>query len=514
MEGRQTNLKAVLEHFEIQNKALAKALNIDPAQISRWITGNRPLKVSSGVMEPLADYILSRALTPKDIVWLKKAFKQDGFDTDFETVSRLKRTLILWLATDGGEYKRSFLSMHSGSLPERLMEAEYGEYPYSIGPAGRIYPNDYSVKAGTMDIALRLERVLSTVEPGSMVDICLSSETIASAVDEVIAQAFIAAAAESKIHIRCLISITSNSYMLSRILSTYLQPVANASMEIKVAYGVMQPVIGQMAIIIPDVCVAVLSELHESCAPVASLFITEETYIRDAKSDFEHVFQYAQPIVNATNDSNGKNIIDLFYQEFAEPGDLDMICDGLNPMHLSPEAYYTTLEAHGYKGDALLRRYNDYKRIEAGMNDNLRNGAVFREVLPLAGLNRIADEKCSRISGAYFFEKGVIDLDAGACSALLEGYIRCLETFPNFHLMLADELHEMNKDCCWQLKQNRHAAFHVWKKQKPTLIYTEQLILTHEVQKFFHDIWTRGEYSLADREGTIETLGAIRTRLV
>lgn len=81
MEGL-TNLKAVMKHFDIQNRALAKALNVDPAQISRWRNGKRELKVASEMMWPLADYILSRALASRDIDWLKRAFAEDGFGTD------------------------------------------------------------------------------------------------------------------------------------------------------------------------------------------------------------------------------------------------------------------------------------------------------------------------------------------------------------------------------------------------------------------------------------------------
>lgn len=504
MAGRHTNLRAALEHFEIQNKALAKALNIDPAQVSRWITGNRPLKVSAGVMEPLVDYILSRTLTPKDIAWLKKAFTKDGYDADFETVSRLKRTLILWLATDGEEYKRSFLS-HPNSLSEKIAEMDYGEYPYSIGPVGRIYPNDYSVKVGTTDIALRFEKVLSTLEPGSAIDIYLSGETIASVIDEAIANAFILASSKNGIYIRCLISVSSNSFIISRILNTYLQPITNAGMEVRVTQGVMQPVIGQMTVIIPNICAAIISELHDSSAPIVSLFVTEEIYVKDSKNSFERVFQYAQPIVVSLND-NVKNMSDLFFREFAEPGDLDSIIDGLNPMYLSVEAYQAILHTRGCKGDAITRRCSDFMRIKAGMRDNLQKGAVFREIVPLNRLARIAQDKVFRISGSYFYEKSVIDLDAGACSDLLEAYIHYLNTFPNFHLMVADEINGMNEDCSWHIKQNRHTSFYIWKKEKLTLIYSDQLILTHEVQQFFHDIWVREKYSPGVRAKTIEML--------
>lgn len=513
MEILPTNLKSAVEHFEIQNKALAKALNVDPAQISRWVNGKRELKVSSDVMEPLADYILSRTLTPKDIDWLKKAFMRDGFNTDFETVSQLKRTLILWLAVDGAEFKRNFWTLQTADKMEQIADVDYGDYQYSIGPAGRIYSNDYSVKAGILDIALRLEKVFSTVENGSTVDIYLSSENIAAIMNKTIVHGIIGAITERNMHVRCLLSISSNSFALSRIINTYMQPIVTASMEVATVHGTTQPMIDQMSVMVPGICVGIISEIHDSHAPVAALFITEETFLKDAQSSFERGFHYAQPIVTLYSDSFAKNILDIFYQEFAEPGDLDIIKDSINPMYMSKEAFDAFLYTRGHKEDALIRRSNEFNRFKSGMDENLRNGTVFREILSRERLERIANEKCCRMPGVYFMEKGILELNTKGCIALLEGYIDYLEAFPNFNLMIANEITAVNTDSCWHLKQNRHVTINAWDKEDPTLIYSDQLILTHEFQTHFNNLWMEENYSLGVRSRTIETLEEILVKL-
>ncbi len=511
MEGL-TNLKVVMKHFEIQNKALAKALNVDPAQVSRWMNGKRELKVASEMMGPLAEYILSRALTSGDMGWLKRTFAADGLGTDFETVSQLKRALILWLASDGAEFKRQFW--------ERLEDGggknsgtDYGQYPYGAGSAERIHGGDYSVMAGGLDITLKLEKIFAAVETGGNIDICLSSENNTLITEEAIVRVIFAAVTERNIHVRCLLSISSNSAALSRIINTYMHPIVTAGMEVAVIHGIMQPMFSQMSVIVPGECIAIISEVYGSCAPAAALLVTEESFVKSALAGFERTFHYAQPIATAYGDGYAKNILDIFYQEFAEPGNLDILKDGINSMYLSQAAFKAFLKTRGRSGDALSRRCNEFGRFKCGMDANLRSGTVFREIISRERLERIAVEKCCRMPGVYFLEKGILELDAAGCTAILEGYIDYLKAFSNFNLMIVDGITAINPDSCCHLKQNRHVTINAWDKQEPTLIYSDQLILTHEFQTHFNHLWMRESYSLGVRDKTIETLETILAKL-
>lgn len=512
MEGL-TNLKAVMKHFDIQNRALAKALNVDPAQISRWRNGKRELKVASEMMWPLADYILSRALASRDIDWLKKAFAEDGFGTDLETISQLKRTLILWLASDGEEFKHHFWEYTQDNDGNQTSDTDHDEYQHDIGSAGRIYSSDYSVVAGCLDITLRLEKIFSALEAGSNVDICFSSENNTVITNEAVVHTIFAAIAEHNIHVRCLLSISINSAALSRIINTYMQPIITAGMEVAVIHGIIQPMFSQMSVIVQGVCIAIISEVRDSCAPPAALFITEENFVKSAFAGFDSTFHYAQPIATAYSDSYAKNILDVFYQEFAEPGNLDVLKDSINMMYMSQAAFKAFLKVRGRDGDALFRRCNEFKRFKSGMDENLRNGTVFREIISRKRLEHIAIEKCCRMPGVYFLEKGTVELDSAGCIAILEGYIDYLKSFSNFNLMITDDTTAINTDCCWHLKQNRHVTVNVWEKREPTLIYSDQLILTHEFQTHFNNLWMRGSYSLGVRDKTIETLEYILAKL-
>jgi transcriptional regulator with XRE-family HTH domain len=509
-----TNLKAVMRHFEIQNKALAKALNVDPAQISRWMNGKRELKVASEVMGPLADCILSRNLTSKDIGWLKKAFAGDGFDPEFETFAQFKRTLILWLASDGAEFKRQFWEHLEGNSGNQASDINCGEYRQrGFSSAERIFSSDYSVIAGGLDITLKLEKIFAAVETGGSVDICLSSENNTLITNEAIVRVIFAAVTERNIHVRCLLSISGNSTALSRIMNTYMRPIVKAGMEVAVLHGIAEPVFSQMSVIVPGVCVAVISEVRDSCAPAAAMFVTEENFVESALAGFERTFHYAQPIAASYSSSYAKSILDIFYQEFAELGNLDIVTDCINVMYMSQNAFKAFLKTCGRSGDVLLRRGNEFNRFKSGMDENLRSGAVFREIVSLERLERIAAEKCCRMPGIYFLEKGILELDAAGCAGVLEGYIDYLKNFSNFNLMIADGITAINTDSCWHLKQNRHMSINVWDKQEPALIYSDQLILTHEFQTHFNNLWMRESYSLGVRDKTIETLESILAKL-
>lgn len=156
-----TNLRAILEYYEIQNKELAQAINVSPSMVSNWVQGKRALRASSGSVVAIVDYILSkRSLSPRDITWLKKHLEQAGITTDFNFVCDIRRSLIIWLSDDGQEVLKIFKKtgdVHIDSWQENL---PVSKYLHSIGPAGRIYDNDYSVRAGIVDISLRLGRMV------------------------------------------------------------------------------------------------------------------------------------------------------------------------------------------------------------------------------------------------------------------------------------------------------------------------------------------------------------------
>ncbi|HNY19242.1 MAG TPA: helix-turn-helix transcriptional regulator, partial [Flexilinea sp.] len=76
------NLKSVLELVGISNLAFAKALDLDPSLISRYLSGERRLIAASAQMAAIADFILERCNRLQDIQWLTEQFHSVGLPTD------------------------------------------------------------------------------------------------------------------------------------------------------------------------------------------------------------------------------------------------------------------------------------------------------------------------------------------------------------------------------------------------------------------------------------------------
>lgn len=504
-----TNLRTLLEYFEIPNRDLAQAINVSPSMVSNWVQGKRALRMSSGSVAAIADYVLAkRFLTSRDITWLKKHFEQAGISADFDSASGIKRNLIIWLADDGREVL-AILKKTEDIRPagEPAETRTIPQYLYSIGPAGRIYSDDYSARAGAVDISLRLGRIFATMEEGLTIDICHSSETVSTMTEDVFTAEIIKAFREKNMRVRMLIALSGNAMVLSRIITAYSRLLVNGSMEIYISHGMLQPMIHQTSVFIPNTCAVAIIELPDSFSPPAALFITENLFLKDAADGFDRVVRYAQPLMQFYPENNTKGIIDLFQREFHGEGDLDILSDGLNPLMLAREEYIKILKQRGFKGNALQWRSEEYLGIRDALENNLQNGAVLREIISAEALADMVLKGTCELPAIYFMDTGKARLDHEACLGILKGYIRMLKTYPNYHLSIAPQLDE-DQQGTRHIKHGRHITLNPWKRAQPMLIYSDQMIMIYEFQKVFNELW------VALSVGTRETVISLLARMI
>jgi hypothetical protein len=91
----------------------------------------------------------------------------------------------------------------------------------------------------------------------------------------------------------------------------------------------------------------------------------------------------------------------------------------------------------------------------------------------------------------------------------LEGYIRSLESEPNFFVILLDDEQLFLPNSCWHIKLNKHVMIHTWNSDDPTLIYSDQLLLIDVFQKHFIALWDRLTQVGSENRKTIEQLKAL-----
>ncbi len=500
------NLKSIMKHFGLTNHALAKALGLDPSLVSRYLSGQRQLKAASPQMEAIADFILTRSKRVADMDWLKEQFAAAGLPTELSTVYRFKQNLIMWLATDGKTLRKNL----GASLPGDIA----GHEPPAAKMQNRIIETaDSAVKIGSFQIVLELRPVLEMLPHGCAADIFLSSDQIAAMVNEDVAALFLKSVNENDLKIRMVVCVSGNTKAMSVLVDTYMAALITGHIQLSVVHGMTQTVTNQMHLILPGTLAVLVTETPGCVSPPVAVFLREPSFITEIQSSFEQAARYAQPVLNIYGDDFSRNILEIIYQEFCTPGALDVVKDNVNPMYLTEDAYNRVLRSHGHSEAEYAWRSVEFTRFKSGMDETLRGGAVFREILSLSRLNQIVRDGFCRMPGLYFMKKGFVHLDAQGCADVLCGYIRYLETFPNFHLLILDDITLLHSDNCWQLKQNHHLAINHWSGPEPVMIHSDQLMLLREFQTHFDRLWAQSAGGIGSRANVISILRDVEGRL-
>jgi len=498
------NLKLALEHLGLTNLALAKALDMDPSVISRYLSGKRRLPAASPQMDAIAEFILARAQRVSDVEWLKDRFRAAGLPTDLSTVYRFKQNLIMWLATDGETLRRNL----GPSLPGDIAGAQP---PASIRRESEHFA-DGDVLLGNLPIALALRPQLSTLSSGAVVDVFLSSDQLRIMQNEDISQLLTEVIAKNGLRLQMIVCVSGSTQAMSKLLDAYMPPLASGHMQFSVVHGMTQTVTNTMHLLIPNSFALLVTETAGTAAQPIGTAVRQVDFVAEAEQSFETAWRYAQPVLNIYGDNYSRSILEILYMEFCTPGALDVVKDSINPMFMSPGAYDRFLRTRGHSQEEFAWRSKEFARFKAGMDGVLKTGSVYREILSLPRLNDIALTGRCRMAGLYFMESGYIDLDLEGCAAILKGYIEYLQAVPNFHLLILDDLSPLHQDSCWHLKQNQSLGINDWRGVEPVMLHSDQLLLLREFQTHFDRLWARGAGYIGNRSNVISILRDVLER--
>ena len=326
-----------------------------------------------------------------------------------------------------------------------------------------------------------LRGVLSALVAGSTVDIFLSSDQINTLVHEDVSALVREMIEKLDLRFRLVVCISGNTQAMSKIVNSYMAALVSGHVNLSVVHGMTQSVTNQMHIILPNSYTMLVTETAGLAAPPIATVIREIDFVQETEKSFETAFRYAQPVLNIYDDNYSRNILEILYMEFCMPGALDVVKDNINPMYLPMEAYNRFLKTRGHSDEEYEWRRTEFVRFRGGMDENLKAGTPFREILSLARLNDIVECGCCRMAGLYFMERGFIELDAQGCAALLQGYIDTICNVPNFNLLIVDDFTQLHESNCWQLKQNQHIAINYWSGSAPVMVHSDQLMLLREM---------------------------------
>jgi len=491
-----------MDYFGVTNSELSRALAVDPSLVSRWLNGQRKLSAASVTMDALAEFVLSRSKRVHDIEWLKTQFEKDGLPTDISTVYHIKQNLIMWLASDGEALRHNLGK--SPSMPPYLQKDMIKK-----APAHSTIYTEGMVRLGCLELALGLEPLLSLLPDGYGIDIFLSNDEIVTIVAEDFSQLLIQKIEEKQLKVRLLVCVSGNTQTMSKIIDTYMQPLVSGNIRLSLVHGMTQTVTNQMHLILPGKYAILITETPMASAQPVSAIVSADAFVKEMRLSFELALRYAQPVLNIYGDNYSRSILDILYIEFATPGNIDIIKDNINPMYMTDDAYDRFLRTHGYSEEEFAWRSSEFKRFKSGMDKILQDGTVLREILSLKRLRQISQDGHCRMPGLYFMREGFVELDKEGCTAIINGYIRYLETIPNFHVLILDDITMLHTDNCWQLKQNHHLAINHWSGSEPVMIYSDQLILLREFQAHFDSLWAQGAGAAGNRSNVLDILRTI-----
>lgn len=505
MATRNEHFRRILDYLGMTNLSLAKALNMDPSIISRYLSGQRRLLASSPQLEAVADFILSHSQRIQDMEWLKEQFALDGLPTDISTVYRFKQNLIIWLATDGDKLRKNL----GASLP--------GDIAGSSSPEVRlarpqVLEADRDIKVGCLEIVLALRPALSALPDRATVDIFLSSDQIATIVNPDLAALLMEMVAHRDLSLRIVVCVSSNTQAMSRLLDTYMPALVTGHIILSVVHGMTQTVNNTMQLIIPNSYVLLVTETAGNAPPIA-MEIRSVDFVAETEASFDIAARYAQPVLNLYGDDFSRNILEILYMEFCTPGALDIVKDSINPLYMPAAAYNRFLAARRHSPEEYAWRSAEFARFKSNMDQVLAGGSCYREILSLNRLNDIAQRGVCRLPGLYFMERGYLDLDTEGCLAILNGYAEYLENTPNFQLLILDDLTILHQNNCWHLKQNQSLAINYWSGREPMMVHSNQLMLLREFQTHFDRLWAQGKGAIGSRAHMISILRDVVSRL-
>jgi hypothetical protein len=418
-------------------------------------------------------------------------------------VYRTKQNLIMWLASDGENLRRNL-----GSSPPTTSKNLAPKKIQTI-----VRSDNSAVKLGCLDMALELEPILDGLPNKSAVNIFLSSDQITTMVNEDIVALMLRMIVKNELKTRLVVCVSGDTQAMSALIDNYMGVLVSGHIRLSVVHGLTQTVTNQMHLIIPGTAAMLVTETPGITAPPVAVIVREPSFLADIQKSFDQTARYAQPVLNIFGDDFSRNILEILYQEFCTPGALDVVKDNINPMYMTEDAYNRVLHAQGHNEAEYAWRSGEFTRFKSGMDETLRGGSVFREILSLTRLNQIAQDGFCRMPGLYFMNKGFVLLDAQGCIDILNGYVRYLETVPNFHLLILDDIATLHSDNCWQLKQNHHLAINHWSGAEPVMIHSDQLILLREFQAHFDRLWAQGAGGIGNRSGVLAIIQDVLRRL-
>lgn len=488
------NLKKVLEYFKISNNELAKGTDIDPSLISRYLSGQRQLKASSRQADSIAEYLMQMADSGDKIEWLNEQFRDSGMKVDMSSVFHMKDNIMTWISSDGDKMVRN----------TNFFETE------NDNPVSENKGNPYgTMVVGRDSIKAALNAAVSGLPDHIVLDMFLTSDRIKMLSDPDFVAFLQNEISEKKLNLNIVICVSGNTQSINKILSAYLKNIVDGTIRFYTFFGSAKTLAEQMYIIIGGEVAAIITETLMGASEPIGTFIENEVFVNEIYQSFNATYRYSQPMFNLYDDNYTRDMIEVLYAEYCLPGELCVIKDSINPMYMSFENYCRVLKQHNPRDGEYAWKCNEYRRFKDGFNNMMETGMSCLEIISYNRLKEIVREKNCKMAGLYFMQTGFFELDLQGCIDILTGYVEYLEKYPNFSLLILDNLPELHSCNCWHIKHNTSIAINDWNGAGPIMIHSNHNVVVQEFQTHYNTIWERGKGSMKNKAYIISVLKSV-----
>lgn len=488
--AENVNLKTVLAKFELSNLDLARATGLDPSLISRYISGNRKLKRSSKQAGDIAEFLLTLADTTERFEWLREQFENAGFSMDITSVMSMKNNMIQWISQDGEVL---------ADIPNEISEADETAEE-------EVTDRNKRIAFGALQIAASFEEEFRGLQKDETIDFFLSSDRMSFFTNAAFSVNLRKTVAERNVSVNVVIGMSGDTRYFSKIIETYMGEMVSGKIRFYTFFGATRNVAEQMFAILRNNKVVIVTETSVGSACPVGAFLNDIDFVQEMSQSFDATYRYSQPLFNIYNDEYVRSMIEVLYTEYCLPGALCVVKDSVNPMYMSFESYCRVLRKDNADDGEYVWKCNEYRRFNDSFESMMANGMPCREIISLKRLNKILAEGKCRMAGVYFLTKGFYDLDLQGCRDILVGYIDYLNKYPNFSLLILDDLPELHSSSCWHVKGTQSVSINDWSGDAPVLCQSGHAALVQEFQKHYESIWKRGAGSLGNRAYIISIL--------
>ena len=204
----------------------------------------------------------------------------------------------------------------------------------------------------------------------------MTNEDVAALFREVIAN--------NGLHFQMVVCVSGDTQAMSRLLDVYIEALISGHVRLCIVHGLTQTVTSAMHILVSDDLCFLINETIGASAPPIAAVIRNKAFVAETAGNFEAAARYAQPVLKIYDDEFTRDVIEILALEYCTPGALDVVKDSINPMFMTTAAYDRFLRTRRHSKDEFFWRSAEFARFKAGMDANLKNGVIFREIISLS----------------------------------------------------------------------------------------------------------------------------------